>query len=128
MVHYGYNAVVGDIGGSLPGRERQRFSIARAIVKDAPIVILDEPTTAPDTESGLMAQHAIDALVEVRTVIVIAHRLPTIRGADQVLVLYEGRLVEQGRHDGFLAQEGKYDDMWNAQRRVKNWHLVESTK
>ena len=117
----GFNTDVGDIGGSLSGGERQRISIARAILKDAPIVILDEPTAALDTESEVAVQQAINTLVEHRTVIVIAHRLSTIKGADQILVLENGCLVERGRHDELLAQKGKYNDMWKAQQRIKKW-------
>lgn len=118
----GYNTNVGDIGGSLSGGERQRISIARAILKDAPIIILDEPTAALDTESEVMVQQAIDALVKDRTVIVIAHRLSTVKGADQILVLNEGRLVERGCHDELLTTKGKYHAMWSAQQSVKQWH------
>ena len=94
----GYRTRVGDIGGSLSGGERQRISIARAILKDAPVVILDEPTAALDTESELAVQKAIDTLVEDKTVIVIAHRLSTIAGADRILVVDQGKLIEQGTH------------------------------
>lgn len=117
----GFNTRVGDIGGSLSGGERQRISIARAILKDAPIVILDEPTAALDTESEVAVQHAVDTLVRERTVIIIAHRLSTIRGADQLLVLDRGELVERGSHEELSARKGKYAAMWHAQHRVKQW-------
>ena len=119
----GYDTRVGDIGGSLSGGERQRISIARAILKDAPVVILDEPTAALDTESEIAVQKAIDTLVEEKTVIVIAHRLSTIAGSDQILVIDEGRLVEQGRHMELIAKKGRYNDLWQAQLRTKAWHL-----
>ena len=119
----GYDTVVGDIGGSLSGGERQRISIARAILKDAPIVILDEPTAALDTESEVAVQKAIDRLVKDKTVIVIAHRLSTIAGADQILVIDDGRLVEQGTHASLLEREGKYNALWQAQRRSKAWRI-----
>ena len=119
----GYYTRVGDIGGSLSGGERQRISIARAILKDAPIVILDEPTAALDTESELAVQKAIDALVEDKTVIVIAHRLSTIAGADQILVVDEGRLAEMGTHQELLALNKRYYDLWQAQLRSKAWHI-----
>jgi len=93
----------------------------------APIVILDEPTAALDTESELAVQAAIDALVQEKTVIVIAHRLSTIAGADQILVLDGGRLVEHGTHTELLrtdAETGRYRRMWAAQQRVKQWHFV----
>lgn len=120
----GYQTLVGDIGGTLSGGERQRISIARAILKDAPIVMLDEPTAALDTESELAVQKAIDTLVENRTVIVIAHRLSTIVGADQVLVMDEGRLVQTGKHGQLIDQDGRYQAMWQAQQKVKNWHMI----
>ena len=119
----GWDTRLGDIGARLSGGERQRISIARALLKDAPIVILDEPTAALDTESELAVQRAIDALVESRTVIVIAHRLSTIAAADRILVIDGGRLVQQGRHDELLAQEGRYRAMWAAQQRAKAWHV-----
>jgi len=119
----GYQTRVGDIGGCLSGGERQRISIARAILKNAPIVILDEPTAALDTESEVAVQRAIDALVRDRTVIVIAHRLSTIVGADTILVFDEGRLAEQGSHAGLLATNGRYRAMWEAQSQAKDWHL-----
>ncbi|MBV2120557.1 MAG: ABC transporter ATP-binding protein/permease [Candidatus Thiodiazotropha sp. (ex Ctena orbiculata)] len=118
----GFDTAVGDIGGSLSGGERQRISIARAILKDAPIVILDEPTAALDTQSEVAVQQAINALVEDRTVIVIAHRLSTIKGADQILVLDKGSIVERGSHAELVAQKGKYHDMWLAQQSIKKWH------
>jgi ATP-binding cassette, subfamily B, bacterial IrtB/YbtQ len=117
----GYDTTVGDIGGSLSGGERQRISIARAILKDAPIVILDEPTAALDTESELAVQKAIDALVRDKTIIVIAHRLSTIAGADQILVIEDGKLVEQGSHKELLDHGGRYNDLWQAQLRSKAW-------
>ncbi|MGO1913935.1 MAG: ABC transporter ATP-binding protein [Halomonas sp.] len=118
----GYATRVGDIGGRLSGGERQRISIARAILKNAPIVILDEPTAALDTESEVAVQAAIDALVRDRTVIVIAHRLSTIAAADQILVIDGGRMVESGQHAELLASNGRYACMWQAQQSAKNWH------
>ncbi|THF58686.1 ABC transporter ATP-binding protein [Pseudothauera rhizosphaerae] len=123
----GYATRVGDIGGRLSGGERQRISIARAMLKNAPIVILDEPTAALDTESEVAVQQAIDALVRDRTVIVIAHRLSTIAAADRILVIDGGGLVEQGRHAELLAAGGRYRAMWDAQARVKDWHLPGAT-
>jgi len=120
----GYATRVGDIGGRLSGGERQRISIARAMLKNAPIVILDEPTAALDTESEVAVQTAIDALVRDRTVIVIAHRLSTIVAADQILVIDEGRVVETGRHEELLARDGRYASMWRAQQSTKNWHVL----
>ncbi|EMK3529650.1 ABC transporter ATP-binding protein [Pseudomonas aeruginosa] len=124
----GYATRVSDIGGRLSGGERQRISIARAMLKDAPIVILDEPTAALDTESEVAVQTAIDALVRERTVIVIAHRLSTIAAADQILVIDEGQVVEAGRHADLLARGGRYARMWQAQQSAKNWHANSDAK
>ena len=120
----GYYTRVGDIGGSLSGGERQRISIARAILKNSPVVILDEPTAALDTESEEAVQKAVDVLVRDRTVIVIAHRLSTIKAADTIFVIEGGRIAEQGTHEQLIARKGKYADMWDAQQRSKNWNLA----
>ncbi len=119
----GYNTRVGDIGGRLSGGERQRISIARAILKNAPIVILDEPTAALDTESEVAVQKAVDALVKERTVFVIAHRLSTIAAADKILVFDQGGLAEEGTHTELLTAGGRYQAMWQAQEHVKHWHV-----
>ncbi|WP_245619932.1 ABC transporter ATP-binding protein [Desulfobacter vibrioformis] len=121
----GYHTTVGDIGGSLSGGERQRISIARAILKDAPVVILDEPTAALDTQSEVAVQKAIDTLVKDKTIIVIAHRLSTITGADQILVIDDGELVEKGTHSDLLEKQGKYNALWQAQLSSKEWHIGE---
>ncbi|MFD0388598.1 ABC transporter ATP-binding protein [Tistrella bauzanensis] len=110
----GWQTRLGEGGARLSGGERQRIAIARALLKDAPIVILDEPTAALDTESEVAVQAAIDALLRDRTVIVIAHRLSTIAGADQILVLEAGRVVQRGHHDTLLAVPGRYRDLWRA--------------
>ncbi|MEM7331398.1 MAG: ABC transporter ATP-binding protein [Chloroflexota bacterium] len=120
----GYDTTVGEIGGSLSGGERQRISIARAILNDAPIVLLDEPTSALDTESEVAVQRAIDRLVENKTVVVIAHRLSTVVAADQILVLEDGRIVERGGHDELLVENGRYAAMWAAQQQVRRWKVV----
>ncbi len=119
----GYNTEVGDIGGSLSGGERQRISIARAILKNAPIVILDEPTAALDTESEVAVQNAIDKLVKDKTVVVIAHRLSTVAGADNILVVDDGAIIEHGKHDELISKKGKYYNMWSAQQRAKEWQI-----
>ena len=110
----GYQSRVGDIGGKLSGGEKQRISIARALLKNAPVIILDEPTTALDTESEVAVQQAIDALVKDKTVIVITHRLSTISGAQQIIVLADGQVAESGSHDELLAQNGLYRKLWQA--------------
>ncbi|MEM6999134.1 MAG: ABC transporter ATP-binding protein [Pseudomonadota bacterium] len=120
----GYDTGVGEIGGALSGGERQRISIARAILKDAPIVILDEPTSALDTESEVAVQSAIDTLVKDKTVLVIAHRLSTIVAADNIIVLEGGSIVEQGEHRVLLSEAGRYAQMWNAQRSVRHWQIT----
>lgn len=112
----GWQTRLGEAGGKLSGGERQRLSIARAILKNAPIVILDEPTAALDTESELAVQAAIDTLVAERSVIVIAHRLSTIVAADRILVFEDGRITQRGTHTELLAQPGRYRRMWQAQQ------------
>ncbi|KPC65912.1 ATP-binding cassette domain-containing protein, partial [Streptomyces chattanoogensis] len=119
-----YDTRVGEIGSALSGGERQRISIARAILKDAPVVLLDEPTAALDTESEVAVQRAIDNLVADKTVVVIAHRLSTIVGADQILVVDGGRIAQRGTHTDLLADaEGRYARMWSAQLAVRTWHV-----
>lgn len=117
----GYYTQVGDIGGNLSGGEKQRISIARALLKDAPIVVLDEPTAALDTQSELAVQQAIDALVQDKTVIVIAHRLSTIVAAQQIVVLVDGQVQEQGNHAELLAQAGRYASLWHTQQADQNF-------
>lgn len=119
----GYQTRLGDIGGRLSGGERQRISIARAMLKNAPIVILDEPTAALDTESEVAVQRAIDTLVRERTVIVIAHRLSTIAAADQILVLDDGAVIEVGKHTELLKAKRRYARMWQAQTKASKWHV-----
>ncbi|MFD8940373.1 ATP-binding cassette domain-containing protein, partial [Streptomyces sp. NPDC059578] len=121
---HGYDTRVGEIGGALSGGERQRVSIARAILKDAPIVLLDEPTAALDSGSEVAVQQAIDALVARKTVLVIAHRLSTVIGADQILVIEEGRVTERGTHDELLDSRGRYADMWAAQTGARQWRVT----
>ncbi|PCC70755.1 ATP-binding cassette, subfamily B [Nannocystis exedens] len=111
----GYDTMLGEDGGGLSGGERQRLTIARAIVSGAPIVVLDEATAALDADSEAAVQDALAELIAGKTVIVIAHRLHTIAGADQILVLDAGRLVEAGEHRELLAQGGLYARMWRAQ-------------
>lgn len=114
----GYLTLIGESGASLSGGERQRLSIARALLKNAPIILLDEATASVDAITQYYIQQAISELVKDKTVIIIAHRLSTIRDADQILVLDNGQLVQRGCHDELLKQEGLYQELWSAQSGV----------
>jgi ATP-binding cassette subfamily B protein/subfamily B ATP-binding cassette protein MsbA len=104
----GYDTVLGERGATLSGGQRQRLSIARALLKDAPILILDEPTSALDAETEAILLEALDRLMAGRTTFIVAHRLSTIRHADLIVVLDAGRIVEQGSHHELLARQGRY--------------------
>jgi len=107
----GYDTNIGDRGSKLSGGERQRLTIARAVLKNPPILILDEATSSLDTESERLVQDAINKMMEHRTSIVIAHRLSTIRHADEIIVLSKGRIVERGTHDQLIAKQGFYNKL-----------------
>src|SRR5215213_6100513 len=111
----GYDTLVGERGVKLSGGQRQRLSIARAIVKDAPILILDEATSSVDTETERAIQQSLARLTAGRTALIIAHRLSTIRHADRILVLRDGKVAEEGHHDDLLARGGTYADLWHIQ-------------
>lgn len=119
----GYNTMLGEGGSTLSGGEKQRLSIARAILKDAPIVILDEATASVDPENEHLIQQAISALVKGKTLIVIAHRLNTIQFADNILVIDQGKLVQQGTHGQLIKEEGIYKDFQKILNKTSNWQL-----
>lgn len=117
----GYETVIGEGGSTLSGGEKQRISIARAMLKDTPIVLLDEATASLDPENELHIQEAIDDLIKDKTVVVIAHRLNTVVGADKIIVLDNGSVVEEGKHDDLMVAKGLYRRMWDEQQAVRKW-------
>ncbi|MDR2050190.1 MAG: ABC transporter ATP-binding protein/permease [Deltaproteobacteria bacterium] len=119
----GYDTLVGEGGSTLSGGEKQRVSIARAILKDAPVILLDEATASLDPENEAEVQRAIGALIRGRTVVMIAHRLQTVVGAGRIIVLNKGRIVGQGTHAELLAAGGLYAELWSAQQNAGGWTL-----
>ncbi len=120
----GYDTVIGEGGGTLSGGEKQRIAIARAILKNAPIVILDEATAGIDPENEHLIQGAISELSKGKTLITIAHRMATIENADQILVVDEGRIVQKGRHEELINQKGKYLDFIKIREQAEGWSIV----
>lgn len=119
----GYDTVIGEGGASLSGGERQRISIARAMLKDAPIIIFDEATANIDPENEDRLQKAIEELTRDKTIIMIAHRLKTVRNADQILVIDDGRIVQQGKHEDLIVQKGIYNDFVLGRKEAVGWKL-----
>lgn len=119
----GYHTVVGTKDVHLSGGERQRIAIARAIIKDSPIIVLDEATAFSDPENEYLIQKAFEKLMQNKTVIIIAHRLSTIRNADKIIVMEKGQIVESGKHDDLVAAGGRYSQMWNHYTEAINWKL-----
>ena len=111
----GYDTLVGERGQRLSGGQRQRIALARAILKDAPVLVLDEATAAVDNDTEAAIQRSLAQITQQRTTVVIAHRLSTVRHADWIVVMDQGRIVEQGSHDSLVAQGGIYTNLWQVQ-------------
>ena len=120
----GYETIIGEGGASLSGGEKQRISIARAIMKDAPIIILDEATANVDPENETELTAAIEALTKEKTIIMIAHRLKTVRYADQIFVIDNGHIAEKGTHDDLMKQEGIYKSFVEGRQEAASWKIV----
>jgi ATP-binding cassette subfamily B protein len=119
----GYDTIIGEGGSTLSGGEKQRISIARAILKDAPIIILDEATSSVDPENEQALLSAIQELTKDKTLISIAHRLSTVRNADQIIVIDQGRVVQQGKHNELLQKDGIYRKFLSLRTKATGWHL-----
>ncbi|SFE33708.1 ATP-binding cassette domain-containing protein [Peptostreptococcus sp. D1] len=119
----GYETQIGEAGNSLSGGEKQRIAIARAILKDAPIVILDEFTSALDVENEYHIMKAIDNLVKNKTVIMIAHSLENVKKADKIIVLDEGEIVQEGTHNELIGQDGIYKSFISIRERANTWRF-----
>lgn len=122
----GYDTVVGEGGATLSGGERQRISLARAFLKDVPILLLDEPTASLDADNEAAVQKALDEISKERTVIMIAHRLKTVRGAQQILVLENGRITQKGTHNQLAGTDGLYSRLWELQNQAENYTFKQS--
>jgi len=114
----GYDTLIGERGVKLSGGQKQRLSIARAVLKDSPILILDEATSSVDTETEMLIQQALERLIKGRTTIIIAHRLSTVRNADRIVALEGSRIVETGKHEELLAKKGLYHKLYTAQQHL----------
>ena len=115
--------MIGEGGASISGGERQRITIARAILKDAPIIILDEATANVDPENEVLLTRAIEELTKNKTIIMIAHRLKTVRHADQIVVVDKGRIVQRGNHDQLMKEDGIYKRFVDARKKAVSWKL-----
>jgi len=124
----GYETIIGEQGAKLSGGERQRISIARALLKDAPILILDEATSSLDTEAEIEVQDALENLMKGRTTLIIAHRLSTIRNAHRIIVLASGEIVEEGTHESLMEKKGEYFKYYNMQFKDENRNGIEKTR
>lgn len=122
----GYDTIVGEGGATLSGGERQRVSLARAFLKDVPILLLDEPTASLDADNEAMVQKALDEISKERTVIMIAHRLKTVRSAKQILVIENGRITQRGTHDQLVGTKGLYSRLWELQNQASNYTFKQS--
>ena len=120
----GFNTMVGEAGLSLSGGERQRISIARAILKDAPIILLDEATASVDPDNEAEIQEAINALVKDKTILVIAHKLSCVKNADKILVIDDGKLIQEGKHLELIEQDGLYSSLWKKRTNSKSWKIL----
>ena len=121
-----WNTMIGENGSELSGGERQRISIARAFLKNAPIILLDEATASLDVENETMIQEALSKLIRDKTVLIIAHRMRTVAGADKIVVLSDGNVAEQGSPSVLINQDGIYREMAELQNKAQNWSLVKT--
>ena len=111
----GYKTIVGERGQRLSGGQRQRIALARAVLKDAPILILDEATASVDNETEVLIQKSLSKITKERTTIVIAHRLSTVKNADNIIVIDKGKIIESGKHQFLIDNKNVYSDLWNVQ-------------
>ena len=119
-----YDTVIGEGGSTLSGGEKQRIYLARAILKDAPVIILDEATASIDPENEHLIQEAISELTRGKTIITIAHRLATIEEADQILVVEDGQIVQRGTHKELLQEKGRYQNFVKVRKRAEGWKIA----
>ena len=122
----GYDTIVGEGGATLSGGERQRISLARAFLKDVPILLLDEPTASLDADNEAVVQRALDEISKERTVVMIAHRLKTVRGAQQIIVIENGSVTQKGTHERLVGMDGLYARLWELQNKAGNYTFKQS--